>query len=92
MQVVLGCQTVDCRATLQCCVVAVSATRHASVPDPLLPNAGGIHLLVMLVKQGSESASAGGAAHALAALTTGRNASTYRAAVQQAGGVPALLM
>ena len=46
----------------------------------------------MLAKRGSESASAAGAPHALAALTTGRNASLYSAAVQQADGVSALLM
>ena len=44
-----------------------------------------------LVQRGSESASAAGAAHALAVFTTGKNASTYRASVQTAGGVPALL-
>lgn len=53
--------------------------------------AGAIKELVKLVGRGSESASAAGAAHALAVFTTGKNASTYRASVQTAGGVPALL-
>ena len=54
--------------------------------------AGGIQHLVKYVLRGSEAAPAAGAAHALAALTTGRNASVYRAAVLAAKGVPALLM
>ena len=48
--------------------------------------------LVKLVQRGSESAFAAGTAHALAVFTTGKNASTYRASVQAAGGVPALLV
>ena len=59
--------------------------------QPLLHHAGAVHVLVKLVLRGSESASAAGAAHALAAFTTGKNASTHRASVQAANGVTALL-
>ena len=61
-----------------------SCAEHADV--------GAVKDLVKLVQRGSESASAAGAAHALAVFTTGKNASTYRASLQAAGGVPALLM
>ena len=54
--------------------------------------AGGMKQVVKLVQRGSEAPPAAGAAHALAAFTTGRNASIYRATVQAANGVPALLM
>lgn len=57
----------------------------------VLHTSGAVKDLVKLVQRGSESASAAGAAHALAVFTTGKNASTYRASVQTAGGVPALL-
>jgi hypothetical protein len=57
----------------------------------LLCIAGGVKHLVKYVQRGSEAPPAAGAAHALAAFTTGKNASVYRAAVQAANGVPALL-
>lgn len=54
--------------------------------------AGAVSHLVKLVRRGSESDSAAGAAHALAAFTIGKNASIYRASLQAAHAVPALLM
>lgn len=58
----------------------------------ILHSSGGMKQVVKLVQRGSEAAPAAGAAHAIAAFTTGRNASIYRATVQAANGVPALLM
>lgn len=57
----------------------------------VLHNSGGVKPLVKYVQRGSEALPAAGAAHALAAFATGKNASVYRAAVQAANGVPALL-
>lgn len=65
---------------------------HYIPPGDKHAGVGAVKDLVKLVQRGSESASAAGAAHALAVFTTGKNASTYRASLQAAGGVPALLM
>lgn len=79
---------------LFCCpelIPSISRLLHSHAQANEHIDAGAVKDLVKLVQRGSESASAAGAAHALAVFTTGKNASTYRASVQTAGGVPALL-
>lgn len=79
---------------LTCCpefIPSISGLLHCHAQATQYVDAGAVKDLVKLVQRGSESASAAGAAHALAVFTTGKNASTYRASVQTAGGIPALL-
>lgn len=72
-------------------ILSINRQAHYSSPVDLPLCVGATKDLVELVQGGSESPSAAGAAHVLAVFTTGKNASTYRASVQAAGGVPALL-
>lgn len=72
-------------------VLRISRHVHYTSPADTPVGVGAIKELVELVQGGSESAPAAGAAHVLAVFITGKNASTYRASVQAAGGVPALL-
>ena len=81
-----------CAANVHKPVPAFNGLVHQTSPGDKHVGIGAVRALVKLVQRGSESASAAGAAHVLAVLTTGKNASTYRASVQAAGGVPALLM